>query len=241
MKKPRLEIFTDFDGTVTRGDTIDLLLETLADPSWKQIEERWINGEISSRECMALQVPLIQGGWQAMLAVLQTVEVDNTFAAFAGWCKFRKIALSVVSDGIDKVIDYLLSRENIKIARISANHLLESDGGQLALSFPERGSRVVCPSGPCKCQVLDNAGANVIKVVIGDGRSDFCWARNADILFAKDKLARYCSEQGIAFIPYENFLQIRMTLEELHSADTAGRPASVPAGKLKEAPLMAQS
>jgi 2-hydroxy-3-keto-5-methylthiopentenyl-1-phosphate phosphatase len=236
MKKRSVAIFCDFDGTVTRGDTVDLLLETLAHPEWKVIEERWERGEIGSRECMSLQVPMIQGGWPAIARVLETVKVDNSFAAFVNWCKLRHIDISIVSDGIDKVITHLLKRENVSVERIWANQLVESKGDQLSLMSPKAGHRVVCPSGLCKCQVLDQAPAGTLKVVIGDGRSDFCWARNADVLFAKDKLAKHCQANGIAYLPYENFVQVRVALDELLTSDAAAK------GTFAEAPLrLAQS
>jgi 2-hydroxy-3-keto-5-methylthiopentenyl-1-phosphate phosphatase len=217
MTQKKLRIFCDFDGTITKGDTTDLLLETLADVQWKAIEKRWEAGEIGSRECMSLQVPLIAGGWPAMLKVLDTVEIDKTFATFVNWCKLRNIEVSIVSDGIDRVINHLLKREKVNIEHIWANHLIESKDGALSLEFPRPG-RVVCPSGLCKCQVLDACGPSVSTVVIGDGRSDFCWARNADLLFAKDKLLKHCQQENIPSFSYENFLQVRVMLDELMNA-----------------------
>jgi 2,3-diketo-5-methylthio-1-phosphopentane phosphatase len=240
MQRQQVQIFCDFDGTITRGDTTDTLLETLAHPSWKEIEARWEKGEIGSRECMALQVPLIQGGWPAMLSVLEKVEIDNSFATFVNWCKLRGIKISIVSDGIDRVIKHLLQRERVSVEHIWANRLVESAQGDLSLQFPKAGHRVVCSSGLCKCQVLDAAGASVLKVVIGDGRSDFCWARNADLLFAKDKLLKHCKSNNIAHLPFDNFVQIRVLLEELMSEREAA--ASKKRKAFGEAPaLLAQS
>lgn len=216
MKK-QIQVFCDFDGTITAGDTVDLLLETLADPCWIEVEKRWERGEIGSRECMAQQVPLIRGGWPAILKVLDTVKVDHSFTTFVNWCRIRKIPVSIVSDGLDKVIHHVLDREGIVVDRIWSNHLVEHKSGALSLEFPRSNHKVVCPSGLCKCQVLDQAGA-VTKVVIGDGRSDFCWSRNADILFAKDKLLTHCKSQNIACHQYENFVHIRVLLDELMSA-----------------------
>ncbi|MEZ4537363.1 MAG: hypothetical protein R3D26_20540 [Cyanobacteriota/Melainabacteria group bacterium] len=50
MNTKKLEIFCDFDGTITVGDTVDLLLEKLALPEWEALE-LWQKGEISSGEC----------------------------------------------------------------------------------------------------------------------------------------------------------------------------------------------
>lgn len=226
----RLHVFCDFDGTITAGDTTDILLEKLADKAWQDIEAQWERGELSGRECMRLQIPLLQGGWEAVLAVLSGIKIDNSFGPFVQWCRQRQIPVTIVSDGLDRVINYILKRERISVERIVSNRLLESPDGSLSLEFPDHGSRIVCATGACKCQILDQAtqaDPAVTKIVIGDGRSDFCWSHNADILFAKDKLWQYTLEQEIAAVKFQNFVQIRMHLEELTSGarERAGSPA----------------
>lgn len=211
---PPLEIYSDFDGTITRGDTIDVLLERLADPSWKEVEQRWERGEIGSRECMALQVPLLRGGWQAVTEVLDDVEVDPTFAGFAKWCRQQGIPLRVVSDGIDRVIHYLLARQGIKVDFVWANRLVEAQDGSLSLLFPYAvAEKKICGSGVCKCKIVGNS-RNPLKVVIGDGRSDFCWAGEADLLYAKSKLITHCQNNNLPYVAYEDFNAIRSSLEE---------------------------
>lgn len=209
-----IDVYCDFDGTVTNGDTIDYLLEELASPSWRKVEERWEKGEIGSRECMAEQIPLIQGGWLAIEKVLDTVKVDPTFPHFASWCKRNNIALKIVSDGIDKVIHHILKREKIQVANVWANHLLEAADGTLALSFPHAPQIESCGSGLCKCKILSANPMKPLKVVIGDGRSDFCWAAEADLIFAKTKLLTYCQANNIDCVPYEDFTAIRAVLQE---------------------------
>lgn len=208
-----VEVYCDFDGTVTQGDTIDLLLEELGDPQWREIEARWERGEIGSRQCMALQVPLLRGGWKAIEQVLSTVKIDPTFAEFAFWCRQSGIPVRVVSDGIDRVIHHLLQREGVRVDYVWANHLVESAGGELSLTFPYASNIEGCGSGLCKCKILD-AGVRTIKVVIGDGRSDFCWSTEADILFAKSKLLQYCKIGNIPCVPFDNFRAVRVALEK---------------------------
>lgn len=216
MATQNLQIFCDFDGTITVGDTVDYLLETLASKEWKDIEDQWERGEIGSRECMSRQIPLIQGGWAAIEHALASVRVDKSFATFVAWCRQRKIPLTIVSDGLDKVIKHILKREGIKVDNIVSNHLVAWDG-TLALEFPVRSHRFVCASGHCKCQILDQAPHGT-KIVIGDGRSDFCWSHNADMLFAKDKLLKYSNEKNLDALSYESFLDVRLQLEDMMEA-----------------------
>jgi 2-hydroxy-3-keto-5-methylthiopentenyl-1-phosphate phosphatase len=210
-----IEVYCDFDGTITRGDTIDVLLERLADPSWVEIERRWVKGEIGSRECMQMQVPLIRGGWSAIESVLDDVVIDPTFPKFAAWCRKNGVSLKVVSDGIDKVIHHILKREKIHVDNVWANHLFEDEGGKLQLTFPHAPQIVGCSSGLCKCKVLSSGSNRYTKVVIGDGRSDFCWSVDADMVFAKDSLLKHCRETGIKVTPYEDFTSVRAALQEI--------------------------
>lgn len=223
-----VEVYCDFDGTITRGDTIDVLLERLADPSWQEIEERWIKGEIGSRECMRLQVPLIKGGWQAVLSVLDHVHIDPTFPRFAGWCRKNGISLKIVSDGIDRVIHHILKREKIHVDNVWANHLVEHESGQLELTFPHAPQIAGCASGLCKCRILANGSNRYAKVVVGDGRSDFCWVADADLVFAKSKLLKHCKETGIKAVAYEDFTAVRAALQEFITTAPAGEPQRLP-------------
>jgi len=210
----RLEVYCDFDGTITQGDTVDVLLEAIGDPSWRAVEERWERGEIGSRECMALQIPLIRGGWKAIESVLAGVKIDPTFADFARWCRQGGIPLRIVSDGIDRVIHHLLSREGIRVDYVLANHLLESPQGDLSLTFPYAPVKASCSSGMCKCQVLSDLAQKAYIVVIGDGRSDFCWAPEADLLFAKSKLLAHCQRRSVPCVQFENFKTVRAMIEQ---------------------------
>jgi len=45
-------------------------------------------------------------------------------------------------------------------------------------------------------------------IYVGDGYSDTCPAGKADLLFAKAKLYRYCREQGIDAVHFNNFKDI---------------------------------
>ncbi|MEZ4545998.1 MAG: HAD-IB family phosphatase [Cyanobacteriota/Melainabacteria group bacterium] len=137
MNTKKLEIFCDFDGTITVGDTVDLLLEKLALPEWEALEELWQKGEISSGECMTKQIALIQGGWPAVEKVLDTVAVDRGLASFVVWCRQQKVAFNIVSDGLDRVIKALLAREKVSVDALWSNHLIEAKDGSLSSRFQQ--------------------------------------------------------------------------------------------------------
>ncbi len=213
MTRSALTVFCDFDGTVTTRDVVLELLVALADPSWMATESEWEAGRISSRECLAKQIPLIRGGWPAIERVLGTVTLDPTFAGFAAWCGSHEVPLIIVSDGLDQVIRWLLARGRIAVSAIWANHLEVHEDGTLSITFPHPSRGGDCRAGLCKCQILEQAAS--CRVVVGDGLSDLCWASQADHCFAKGRLLASCRAQQIPCRPFEDFTTMQRALTTL--------------------------
>ena len=123
--------------------------------------------------------------------------------------------MCVVSDGLDRVIHFLLQREGIRVEAVWANSLVEHPQGRLTLDFSAAPLFGACQSGVCKCGVIDRVGGDAFTVVVGDGLSDRCWAPHADMLFAKDKLLSYCREQGMEHVPFGDFLDVQARIGAL--------------------------
>ncbi len=214
-----MKVYCDFDGTITQQDVIDLLLERLADSSWQDIETRWIEGEIGSRECLSKQIPLINGGWKAIENLLQEIKLDPSFKSFSKWCERKDIPLFIVSEGLQNAIKSLLNKEDIKVEKIWANKLELSESGKFTLLFPYPSNSKNCNLGLCKCQILEQSTGNELKIVIGDGLNDICWTQKVNLVFAKAKLLKYCELNNIPCIPFENFNEITSTLEKILRGD----------------------
>lgn len=223
-----MRIVCDFDGTITRRDTVDHVLEELADPAWRDVEARWVAGEITAAECMRQQVAMIDASDGKLDALLDTVELDPDFAAFAAWCQERAFPLSIVSDGVDHFIKRILARHGLEGIPITSNVLVW--GETLALEQPWARAGCAAGSGVCKCAVADRDKQTL--VYVGDGRSDFCVSGRADILFAKASLADYAAARGQPFHPFETFADVtaamaRLTGEALTDETLAAPRAAV--------------
>jgi len=205
-----VEVYCDFDGTVTCTDGVDAVLDALADPAWRDIEALWVRGEIGSRECLTRQLPLVRGGWKAALNVLSGVGVDPTFSGFAAWCRRHDIPLRIVSDGFDRIIRYTFDRDALRVDEIYSNSLQETDG-RLVPEFPHQAAG--CGAGLCKCRVMEGGDPRARKVMIGDGLTDLCCSRKADTVFAKGTLLKLLLNEGIPCIPFEDFDSIATSLQ----------------------------
>lgn len=200
-----LQFFCDFDGTVTRADVTDVLLEAFADPAWHAIEDEWLAGDIGSAECMARQIALIRADRATLDAALDAVPVDPHFAEFAAYCRREGLGLAIVSDGLDYAIRRILTRMGVIGVPVFANHLHLLDHGRYALTSPN--AMAGCGAGTCKCRIVAPVSAGET-VLIGDGRSDFCGATAATLTFAKDKLLAHCRAERLPHRPYRDFRDV---------------------------------
>ncbi|MBN9046730.1 MAG: MtnX-like HAD-IB family phosphatase [Rhizobiales bacterium] len=217
-----MQVYCDFDGTISLQDVTDHVLERLAGPQWEEIEALWAAGRIDSGTCMRQQVALIRASREELDRVLDTVKIDSGFANFAALCAAEHIPLTIVSDGVDYFIRHVLKRHGLDSIPVIANRLLVSQAAGetvYALASPYADSACRAASGVCKCKVVKASGP---RIYVGDGRSDFCVSDQPEIVFAKSKLAAYCRQSGIAFLPYDSFGDVAQSLRSLLPALRAG-------------------
>ncbi|MBC2775116.1 MtnX-like HAD-IB family phosphatase [Rhizobium sp. AQ_MP] len=204
-----MQTYCDFDGTIAKIDVTDAVLERFAAPEWRDVEAAWEAGDITARQCMSAQIALIQAPLDEIDSFLDTVEIDPGFRSFVGWCAENAIPLSVVSDGVDRFIHRVLSNHGLGHLKIIANRLCIEEapaGFQYRLEAPFSQSACLAQSGVCKCSVVTSG---TTRIYVGDGRSDYCVSPQADLLFAKHKLATYCTLNAIPFVPYTTFSDVR--------------------------------
>lgn len=183
-------VFVDFDGTIAPVDTTDLLLERFADTRWQDIEEEWKAGRIGSRECLVRQIDLVRATPEELDDFISRIDIDPGFGAFMALCRNNNMATTVVSDGLDRTVGAVLARHGYELP-FRANKLSFLGGDRWRLSFPHARSDCRALSGNCKCQFADAAVGHV-RIVVGDGRSDYCVSEQADLVLAKGSLARHC-------------------------------------------------
>ncbi|RON43051.1 HAD-IB family phosphatase [Pseudomonas frederiksbergensis] len=211
-------IVCDFDGTITRTDVIDSILQQFADPSWEAIENEWLQGDIGSRECLSRQLSLVKATPTELLAFFDTIEIDPDFPDFVDHVIGLGATLEVVSDGIEQGIARILARNYVTLLPILANRLRQLGHESWRIDFPYSSDACRAASGNCKCKSTPK-GKRVL--VIGDGQSDMCVAASADFVFAKDRLAEHCERNGIAYARFDNFAELQALLAKLPAASSA--------------------
>ena len=214
MKNYRLKIFIDFDGTISKNDVWINSLGRFIDDKKKfdQICEDLYSQRIGTRETVIRQLELIENFSIAKLnSYLDEEEIDEYFKEFVAFCKENDFEINVVSEGMDYYISYILNRENIYVKFFACKMIWDETTKKLSSEFIYTDEN--CRScETCKRNILINFTndlENEISVYIGDGASDYCVSRYADIVFAKGRLASYCWKNNITYFDYKNFGDIK--------------------------------
>ena len=209
-------IVSDFDGTISLLDSNEKLFKVLGNAENSRIEELYNESKIGTKEGFTRHfeaLELKENTYREF--IIDNIEIDRGFKAFYNRALKNGMPLIVVSGGFSNGISVLLKKECLESIPVYANRLVTSNG-RLAVEFTNVNnncSSIFGQCGNCKMQHLERFRENNRKIIfIGDGLTDRCAASNADIVFAKKSLAKYCEGKGIKYINYESFDDINNEL-----------------------------
>jgi 2-hydroxy-3-keto-5-methylthiopentenyl-1-phosphate phosphatase len=214
-----MRVFSDFDGTIALEDVGSQLFRTFAGSRANEIVQHLLSGAITARECLVRECEAVESATLGELEqFLDRFSLDPAFGSFVNFCRHRSIPVVVLSDGLDFYVERLLRKNGLGDLPFFSNHLELMEQGtstKLVPSFPYTDAEcLVC--GNCKRNhLLTLSGDDDIIVYVGDGISDRCPVRYADIVFAKGRLIRYCQEQNITYFEFRTFDDVRTRLEAI--------------------------
>jgi len=212
----KLRVFCDFDGTIAQNDVGNLVFATFGDPdNWRRLVDLWQNGDLDGRDLWRKQCAVSKMTEQQLDDFAATQQVDPDFPAFVKFCELYNIPVYVVSDGMDAYISRILRFNGLNNLEIRANHLeIHQDGG-LSVEFPYY-QPGCCNCGNCKgYHVEKEKQPGETTVYIGDGHSDVCGLKAADITFAKGYLLDYCRENNYDCKTFDTFADVQKEIENM--------------------------
>lgn len=210
----KLAVLTDFDGTITRTDVAEAILDEFAPATWWDIEELHRSRKIGTRESMVRQFALLHAKQSDLLRFVdEHVEMDESFPDFVAYCAARGILLEIVSEGLDFYVRHLMRKWDLRIP-VRTNHAV-FDEGSIRIEYPWADATcTLC--GTCKLLRLFQLRTEGYRIAyVGDGHSDLCPAIEADVLFAKAELAQLCEEEDIRYRKFDGFADIQQILAEV--------------------------
>lgn len=201
-------VFLDFDNTITHFDVLDDIIKRFAvNKGWKEWEVAWERGQIGSRQCLKEQMDLVAIGRKELLKYLSRVKVDPYFKKLI--VKFRKhgIRSFILSDSFSFIIENVLRNNAIRGIKVYSNRLRFSNG-RIKFSFPHKNDVCLVCAHCKKKNLLKSSNGSKIIIYIGDGMSDVCAARHADLVFAKGKLLKYFMMEKRKCVPMRNLKDV---------------------------------
>jgi 2,3-diketo-5-methylthio-1-phosphopentane phosphatase len=200
-------IVSDFDGTITKKDTLSKFLEDYANPRWLDIENDWRDGKFGSQECLTRQFALVPNLSPNLVhEFLKTIEIDEGFIPFCKNLKKKNIPIIILSDGLDYFIYKILERYHLDDINVITNHAYFNEYEKFIIEFPNDSSKCLNNAGTCKCKVVKSL-KKMYKTVcyVGDGASDFCVSKLPDVVFAKSGLVEYCKNNNVKYTEYKSY------------------------------------
>jgi 2-hydroxy-3-keto-5-methylthiopentenyl-1-phosphate phosphatase len=218
---PVRSVLVDFDGTACTHDVAEHLMDRFGEPDWRTWDERWLRGEVNARDAIRAQVAPFAGLRDELIAyAVSHCPLEPTFPAFVTWCRDNDLRLAIVSDGLGLYIEPILAAAGLADVEIITN-----DWAAGAMAFPN-GHPECDWCGTCKMLAVQRADGPV--AFVGEGHSDRYGALYADIVFAKDELVELCRSDGVPYLPYVNFDDVREALTAASGLPGAVAPALCP-------------
>lgn len=200
-------VFTDFDGTITRTDIGDTMFKVFGNAEVCQDAfHRAIQGEIPARESWIRSCETVPSLTRTEFSsFLSLQEIDGGFHKFAEYCSGKSIPVHIVSDGFDVYIEEILRREGLSHLPFYSNELLFESNGTIRPSFPYPDSECTKCANCKRNHLLTKSGDDNVIVYIGNGHSDQCPVRYADVVFAKGSLVSFCERENVTYHRFESF------------------------------------
>ncbi len=216
MNDKQTIIFCDFDGSFTDKDIGHRLYRTFAGDVILEPVTKWKQGLISSRQCLLEEAALVRVTESELHEFLDDFPLRDGAVEFYTGMKKRKIPFYITSDGADLYIDFVLNKFGLSEIKVFANHAY-IDGDRFVMEFPHDNdgcSRCGSCKGSRIRETVNHERDRFRVVYIGDGLSDICALPEADIVFARSDLLRYCRENDFEAIEYESFFDILNYLQK---------------------------
>lgn len=212
-------VLSDFDGTITTFDTNIRLFDIYGDEEFiAKNRKAYSSGEIDLKTLSNMQFNSIELSKEKYLNyMLREIKLQEGFGIFYNNLKKHNIPFVIVSGGFSNGIQPFLRKHGYSGIPIHANRL-NFAGANIRVEhyedehFSDRIHRDDYID--FKVEILKDYKDRYEKIVfLGDGSTDIHVAGNVDYLFAKDYLEKYCIENGIDYIGWEDFHDVNRWFE----------------------------
>ena len=206
-------VFFDFDNTIATCDVFDnMLLLFSRDDRWVELEKRWKSGRIGSKTCLEGQLRGMGLNRESLDAYLPKIKLDPYFKRLYRFLQAKKVKTVILSDNFDYILNRVLKANGIKKLKVFANKL-SFTRNKIITDYPFKNKDCqICAH--CKTKnLLAKSPKGSIIIYVGDGASDVCPAKYANLVFAKDSLLRHFKDSKLDYIAFHNLKDVFIYLK----------------------------
>ncbi|MCF8110315.1 MAG: HAD-IB family phosphatase [Desulfobacteraceae bacterium] len=202
-------VFCDFDGTITARESLQAVFERFVPDKWEDMKQKLVSGSVSLRNGVREMIESLPSErYREVLYFVRQIPLRPGFEEFLDFLDCRGVPFVIVSGGVRGMVEAGLGPLIKRAHRVFAAEV-DAAGPYLKVhSEFEGGNELVA-----KVEVMELFDAD-LRIVIGDGMTDYNMARKGDIIFARGSLARYLEKSGTDLIRWEDFNDIRKELEQ---------------------------
>ena len=213
-----IAVLCDFDETAAEQNVAHLLLHRFGDGRWQHLQRQFQEGKIRPKDYFEWPFTNIKAGREAMQShVREQGHLRGGFVELANYCREQGVELAIVTHGLDFYVEALLEQAELQWVPSYAVHAHFTDNG---IQYEYRYTREECQEyGNCKCSIVDGYKSRGHQVFyVGDGVTDLCPARQADLVFARSRLLEKCRAEGLAHTELRDFSDVLTELERRNAS-----------------------
>ena len=206
-------VFSDFDGTITLHETFVDLLKKFSSPGLadRLMAQMYAQTLTLRKGVTQLLESIPSDQYLNIIEFSKTHPIRSGFPEFLDFLESHDVPCIVVSGGVRIMVETVL--EEFK-PRLAGLHAVDLDASGDYFN--------VIPNYAGETELV--AKVNIMakyefdqSIAIGDSITDFNMAMAADLVFARDRLAKYLDEQGKSYVPWNDFFEIRDYLDRYWS------------------------
>ncbi len=205
---------SDFDGTLSKKDFYWILLDDYIGQEGIDYYYDWKKDHKIGTEFLNRIFTWHRFSEVERLEALSKVEIDPKLEEVSGYIEKRGGEFMILSAGFDYYIEDALEKRNCQHLKLITNKGTFRDG-TFIMEPDETGEFYSPVYGIDKEKVAKYFRKQCKKMYFaGDSEPDYLAALQADVIFAKNELAKLLRRDDHPFIPYENFGDILQKLKE---------------------------
>lgn len=204
-------LISDFDGTISKKDFFWYVIDELLKPDDMQPWEDYQANKITHIEALTRIFNKIRLSESAFYEFVLSLPIEECFVETAKYCKDKGIGYYIISAGADFYIKLILKHLQVDnmVTLISNPSFYKPESG-LVINKPDPNNQYYSENyGVNKKMAVESIKKNYnFSVFAGDGGPDFEAAKQADKVFARDRLLDLCRTNGIHASRFMSYCEI---------------------------------